>query len=49
MIHLQDARNVSLLGSLTLWLSQSDPNGDWEELSLEEALSSALALLQAHS
>ena len=49
MMHLQDVRDGSLLDSLTLWLSQSDPNGDWEELSLEEALSSALALLQAHS
>jgi hypothetical protein len=46
MTHPQDSRNESLLGSLALWLSQSDPNGDWEELSLEEALSSALALLQ---
>jgi hypothetical protein len=46
MIHPQDARDGVLLNSLALWLSQSDPHGDWEELSLEEALSSALALLQ---
>jgi hypothetical protein len=49
MTHPQDARNGVLLDSLALWLSQSDPNGDWEELSLEEALSSALALLQENS
>jgi hypothetical protein len=42
---LQDARNESLRGSLLLWFSQVDPNGEWEDASLTEALSSALSIL----
>jgi hypothetical protein len=42
---LQDARDESLRSSLILWLSQVDPNGDWEDVSLMEALSSARSIL----
>lgn len=44
-VHPQDAKNGCLLDALSLWLLKADPNGDWEDLSLREALSSALSLL----
>jgi hypothetical protein len=44
---LQDAKDEALRTSLLLWLSNVDPNGDYEdeEMSLPELLSSALSIL----
>ena len=43
---LQDARDEALRTSLLIWLSHTDPNGDYEDepLSLTDLLSSALAV-----
>lgn len=43
---LQDARDEALRASLLLWLSQTDPNGDYREepLSLPDLLRSALSV-----